>query len=293
MPATKRALLIVNARSGTSDGDLEPALARLRSGGIEAACVRPDEPSEIDGVIAREAPGADLIVLGGGDGTLSGSLAAVLDTGLPLGVLPMGTANDFARALAIPTDLEQAAAVIAAGHRRPVDVGVIDDRPFLNVATVGFAVEVARSHTGERKRRLRLLSYPVSWIDAYRRNRPFAARVVCDGRARTLRCAQLAVGSGRHYGGGLTLSEEARVDDGWLWVYHVEPVGLLGWMRLFPALRFGKLRGREETELLRAKSVDIETRRSRSINVDGELVGRTPARFRIRPRALEVYAPES
>ncbi len=288
----KQALLIVNDRSGTADADLEPALDRLRDGGIEVRQFTPSEPAEIDDIIGQEAAKADLIVLGGGDGTMSGSAAALLASDRPLGILPMGTANDFARSLEIPSDLEQAAQIIAEGHTRVIDVGLMDARPFLNVASIGFSVEVARFHTGERKRRLRLLSYPVSWMDAYRRHRPFRARIVCDGSVMDRRCVQLAVGSGRHYGGGLTISEDARIDDGWLRVYYVEPLGVLGWLKLLPSFRFGTLDKHREAELLRAQTVEISTKGARPINLDGELIGRTPAGFSIRPKALTVFAPE-
>lgn len=285
------ALLIVNARSGTADRALEPAVAQLAEGGIDVELASPDEPSAIDEIIAQRADGFDMLILGGGDGTISASTSAVLAAGKPLGVLPMGTANDFARSLAIPFALEDAAAVIVAGHRRHVDVGLMNERPFLNVASVGFSVDVARFHTGERKKRLKLISYVVSWYDAYRVHRPFRTRLTLDGRVLTPRCAQLAVGSGRHYGGGLTLSEDAQPDDGFLHVYYIEPVGLLGGLRLLPALRFGTLKRAENAELLKAKDVRIETRRARRINVDGELAGSTPARFAILPGALTVFAP--
>lgn len=288
---TKTALLILNSRSGSADADVDRAVDHLERSGIDVALSCPGDPAEIDGLIAQAAPTADMIILAGGDGTLSHSVGAVLMADRPLGILPMGTANDFARALGLPDDPEQAAAIISDGNIRNVDVGMIDDRPFLNVASVGFSVEVARFHSGDRKKRLRLLSYPLSWMDAYQRHRPFAARIVCDGVARTRRCTQLAVGSGRHYGGGLMLSEQAQIDDGWLRVYSVEPLGFWGWVRLLPSFRFGTLGKKKEAELLRAKAVDIETRQPRSINVDGELIGRTPARFRIRPGALAVFAP--
>ena len=290
---TKRALLIVNRASGSAGADIQHAIERLRKGGIEVAERRPDNPSMIGRIIAEQASGADMVVVGGGDGTLSHSAAALLEAARPVGILPLGTANDFARGLGIPDDLGLAADIIVEGRSRSVDVGTIDGRPFLNVGSIGFSVEVARSHTGERKRRLRLLSYPVSWIDAYRRHRPFRARIICDGVARTRLCAQLAVGSGRHYGGGLTLSEHARIDDGWLWVYIVEPQGFWGWVRLLPSLRFGTIGRQRRGEGLRGRSVDIETRRPKPVNVDGELIGRTPARFRIRPGALTVFAPRT
>lgn len=287
----RRALLIVNPRGGSADRALDPALARFDAAGIDVALERPDDPSGIGAIVAGRASQYDLLILGGGDGTISGSASAVLASGKPLGVLPLGTANDFARSLGIPFDLAAAAEVIAAGRTRQVDVGLMGDRPFLNVASIGFSAEVARFHRGERKQRLKLLSYVVSWFDAYRAHRPFRVRMTLDGEVRVRRCAQLAVGSGRHYGGGLTLSMDARPDDGLLRVYYIDPVGFLAGLRLLPALRFGMLKIQQEATLLTAREVHIETRRPLRINVDGELVGRTPMRFGILPGALRVFAP--
>lgn len=288
---TRRGIAIFNSRSGSAEEGLESAFEVFRSGQLEIATFTPEDPSEIGGIIGKEAPQADFIVLGGGDGTFSSSARALLDAGKPLGVLPLGTANDFARSLGIPQDLEQAAAIIVEGYRRDVDVGVVDGRPFLNVATIGFSVEVARHHEGERKRRLGVFNYPLSWYDAYRSHRPFRATITLDGVTRRCRCSQLAVGSGRHYGAGLTIAEDARIDDGLLRVYYVEPQGALGWLRLLPALRFGRLRARPEAALFTAKSVEVSTSRPKSINIDGEIAGGTPADFHIAPQALSVFAP--
>lgn len=289
--ASRRALLIVNSRGGSADRALDPALARLAEAGIEVDLQRPDDPAKIGAIIERRAGDCDLIVLGGGDGTISASSSAVMAAGKPLGVMPLGTANDFARSLGIPFDLAAAAEVIAAGHTRRVDVGLMGKRPFLNVASIGFSADVARFHRGERKKLLKLFSYVLSWFDAYRAHRPFRVRMTLDGEVRVRRCAQLAVGSGRHYGGGLTLAADAEPDDGLLRVYYIDPVGFLGGLRLLPALRFGWLKRQENAELLTAREVHIETRRPQRINVDGELVGRTPMRFGILPGALTVFAP--
>lgn len=291
MRLKRRCIVIFNSRSGSADQGLERALEVLRAGQLDVVPFSPDDPAEIDEILRREAPKADSVVLGGGDGTFSSSAKALLEVGKPLGILPLGTANDFARSLGIPQDLEQAAAIIVEGHRRDVDVGLVDERPFLNVATIGFSAEVARHHEGERKRRLGVLNYPLSWFDAYRSHRPFRATLVLDGITRRCRCSQLAVGSGRHYGAGLTIAEDARIDDGLLRVYYVEPMSALGWLWLLPALRFGRLKKQPEAALFTAKSVQVSTSRPKSINIDGELAGRTPAEFHIAPQVLSVFAP--
>ena len=286
-----RALLIINRRSGSAGAGIDRIVEKLQTAGIASTVFSPEDPGEISRIVSQESTGVDMIIIGGGDGTFSGSLAAVMKTELPLGVLPMGTANDFARSLEIPSDLSQAIDLIARGHVRHVDVGLVNGRPFLNVASIGFSVEVAKFHRGDRKRKLRLLSYPLSWIDAFKSHRAFSVRILYDGVEITRRCVQLAVGSGRHYGGGLTIAEEAEIDDGWLHVYTVEPLTFLGWLQLLPSLKFGTFDRHSEAELLRARTVSITTKRPKPINVDGELANHTPASFSIKPRTLAVFAP--
>lgn len=291
MPENRKALIIVNKRSGTSYQDLDEALNRLRAGGFDVDVFFPDDPAEIGEIIRKRSKGLSTIILGGGDGTLSASAADLLPLKLTVGVVPLGTANDFARGLGIPTDLSAAAEIIVQGHKRSIDVGIVNDRPFLNVASIGMAVDVARFHKGERKRRFKLLSYPLSWVDAYRSHRPFRADLRCDGNSRLGRFSQIAIASGRHYGGGMTIEASAQVDDGWLHVYYVKPRDLWGWLRLLPALRFGTIDREERAEALLAKQVTIVTRRKKVINVDGELSETTPAKFRILPQSLTVFAP--
>lgn len=289
----RKALLVANRRSGAGDAALDEVIQFLGQRDIGITPDFPEVPSEIPDLIRRKAKNFDLVIVGGGDGTLNSCLPALLECRRPLGILPMGTANDLARTLAIPQHLIQAAAVIADGYVKPIDVGTVNERPFFNVASIGFSVEVAKFHSGERKRFLRLFSYPLSWIDAYKSHRHFTAKIVCDGQNYRVRCTMIAVGNGRHYGGGMTIAEDATIDDGLLHVSYVRPTDLWGLARLFPSLRFGKLDGHELADVLRGRSVEIETRKPREINVDGELIGKTPAVFAVRPKALDVLAPQA
>ncbi len=102
---------------------------------------------------------------------------------------------------------------------------------------------------------------------------------------------QIAVGNGRHYGGGLTIDAAAEIDDGWLRVYYLKPAGPLAMLRVLPALRFGWLSRAPEAEVKWARRVEIRTRRPRRINVDGELDGLTPVTVHVLPAAVTVYAP--
>lgn len=287
---SRRITVIANRKSGNSDADLDAALTRLRSVGA-AALERPDGPGGIAAAVEAAAGQGHDIVLAGGDGTVNAALAALHRTGRSFGILPMGTANDFARTLGIPTDLEAAAAIVAAGHTRRIDVSTVNGHHFVNVASIGLAVEVALRHRGPRKRRLGVFNYPLVWWEAYRATRPFRVRIACDDSVRDERCIMLAVGNGRHYGGGLTIHEDARIDDGRLTLYFVKSAGSLQLVKMLPAFFVGTLYRQERAVALSGRRIRVETRRPKRVDADGEIVTETPASFEIFPGALRVFAP--
>jgi len=130
-----------NARRGTVT--LDPVVARLEAGGIEVAIERFDTPDEVSADIINRGGAFDLVIVCGGDGTINSAARGVLATGLPMGILPMGTANDLARTLAISDNLLAAADVIIAGKRRRVDLGEVNGKTFFNVASIGLSAELA------------------------------------------------------------------------------------------------------------------------------------------------------
>jgi diacylglycerol kinase (ATP) len=289
--AGRRALLIANRHSRTGGRDLSAALEVLASGGVTILERQCDRPGEVADVIRRAADEVDLVILAGGDGTMNAAADALVESQVPLGILPTGTGNDLARTLAIPDDLADAAATIVGGRQHRIDLGQANQKYFFNVASIGLSAEVTRHHTAERKRRLWLLAYVLSLRDAWRTRRPFRARLRCDGHALSLRALQVTVGNGRHYGGGMTVSEDATIDDGWLDVYALKPRPLRHLLLLFPALRFGRLARSEAALALQGRTVEVSTRRSLPVSTDGELTTRTPVRFTVVPRALSVFVP--
>ena len=218
------------------------------------------------------------MILAGGDGTMNAAADALVECRLPLGILPTGTGNDLARTLGIPTDLAAAAAVIGAGRRHAIDLGRVNGKHFFNAASIGLSAEVTRHHTAERKRRYWLFAYVLSLRDAWRTTRPFRARLRCDGRLHRLRAIQVTVGNGRHYGGGMTVSEDAAIDDGWLDVYCLQPGSFWRLLALFPALRLGRLRPERACHVMRGRTIEVDTRRPLPVNTDGELTTQHPGR---------------
>lgn len=233
----------------------------------------------------------DAAVVGGGDGTISAAAPALVGTGIPLGVLPMGTANDLARTLAIPLDLDDACAVLARGRAHAIDLGMVNGHYFFNAAGIGLSGHVTRQLTGARKRRWGALSYARVALAAWRRSEAFSARLRTPSEERFTRSLQITVGNGRHYGGGMVVAEDAAIDDALLHVYSIQPVPLLRLVSLAPSLRRGSHQRFAAVEMLSTGALEVTTDRPMPINADGELVGRTPARFSVVPRALRVLVP--
>jgi YegS/Rv2252/BmrU family lipid kinase len=233
----------------------------------------------------------DLVILGGGDGTLNAAAPALIDTGLPMGILPLGTANDLARTLDIPSDLTEAARIIANGHVRRIDLGEVNGIPFFNVASLGLTTTIARELSADMKSRWGTLGYVLATVGAVSRMRPFLAELSIDGKTRAVRSVQIAVGNGRYYGGGLTVAETAAIDDGRLDVYSLESERLWKLALVYPAFRKGRQGLWNEVRTASCAEVEITTRRPRPINTDGEITTKTPARFRVLPRAISVLAP--
>lgn len=290
----RRALLLVNSRgTRAADGQrrLTPGLQVLAEAGIAAEPELLSDPEAIPERIRAEASACDLVLLGGGDGTFSLALDALLESGRPLGLLPMGNANDLARTLGIPLAIEAACGVIAGGRTRRVDVGAINGTHFFNVASIGLSVRIARRLTRDRKERWGVLAYLGCAWEAAHEQRSFRARLTCDGETAEVRSMQIAVGNGRFYGGGMTIVDDAAIDDGRLDLYALPR--LRGWrlLVLLPILRWGWHRPVASILSLHGREITIETDRTLDINVDGEVRSRTPARFSVVPRALEVFVP--
>ncbi|HET8727197.1 MAG TPA: lipid kinase [Alphaproteobacteria bacterium] len=287
----RRALLVINEKSRQGQGPADAAMEVLEGGGIELRRETCLGPEELVATIRRLAADVDLVVLGGGDGTLSAAAPALAEADLPLGILPLGTANDLARTLGIPTDLKGAAQVIVDGCLRRIDLGEVNGHPFFNVASLGLSVSMTRQLTGEVKRRWGRLGYAVATFRALSRIRPFSAEIRHDGEVHRVKTVQISVGNGRHYGGGMTVEADARVDDGLLDLYSLEIDRMWKLALLYPAFRMGRHGVWREVRTIRCREVEIRTRRPRPVNTDGEITTRTPARFSVRRAAVAVLVP--
>jgi len=283
-------LLVANPHSRHGGEKLQPALDALQRHDITVE--HADwQPENLTRIIADKAAGVRAVIVAGGDGTLNAAAQGLIDTGLPLGILPTGTANDLARTLAIPSDLDAAAQIIAEGRQRRIDIGVANGLPFFNVASIGFGVDLTRALTRDSKRRWGTLGYAMAAVRTLRRMRPFTAHIIQGDDVHISRTVHLAVGNGRHYGGGMTIAGDADIDDHRLDVFSLEVSNVWTLIRLLPALRSGRHDAWTEIRTLAGKEIEVHTRRLRSVNLDGEIRTRTPVRFTVRAGAIAVFAP--
>jgi YegS/Rv2252/BmrU family lipid kinase len=289
----RTALLFTNAASRQGAVDLAPAIEALRAGGVRLLPKEPPEVERLGAWISEHRRDVDLVIIGGGDGTLNAAAEALVETGLPLGILPLGTANDLARTLGIPAELGAASQVIAAGRTHRIDLGRVNGKHFFNVASLGLSVEVARQLDADLKRRWGVLGYALTLWRAIRGRRAFRARIRCDHARHRVRAVQISVGNGRHYGGGMTIAADAAIDDGALDLVSVAPQGLWELIGNLPALRWGWHERAARIRHRRCREVEIRTARPIPINTDGELTTHTPAQIVVMPRAISVFVPRA
>lgn len=287
----KRVLLLYNAKARRGGGALEPVCARLKAGGL-AVTVEPfDNLPEIARDITRLHESCDAVVVCGGDGSISSAAPAVMESGLPLGIIPAGTANDLARTLSIPLDFAAAADLVVAGQTRRIDVGLVNGHAFFNVASIGLSSELAQKLDPEIKKRYGRLGYAVAALRILSSARRFHARIVEKGNGTRVKTYQIAVGNGRLYGGGNVVAETAAIDDGRLDLYSLEMPNLWKSMLMARAFRTGTHGAWKEVRTARCVEFNVETRRPTPVNTDGEIVTATPAHFQVLPAAVRVFAP--
>ncbi len=287
-----RALFLNNPKSRMGKGDqINEAIKRLQDSGIDLIQVETTSASDACKAVARHGAEVDFIIVVGGDGTLHSVADALLEAGKPMGILPAGTANDLARSLDVPADLPAACDVILAGHTRRIDLGSVNGEYFFNAVHIGLGVEITHQLTPEVKKSWGVFSYLKAFFAALTHRKSFRMRLILDDRCIRMRTIQVSIGNGRFYGGGTIIHEEAHISDGRLWLYSLRPQSAWDLLTLAPWLRGGRHRRPDRVFAASAERIEIHTHVPKEVHADGEPVTRTPAKLKIHPGVLEVFAP--
>lgn len=292
MTGPTRVALVVNAHSRTGEASYEAALARLteRFGSVDAHGVA--DPATLDQVVRTVvASKPELLVLGGGDGTISSTVHHLVGTDVALAVLPLGTANSFARALGLPLDLDGALDVALSPERRRIDLGFIGPHSFAGCAALGIQPQIAQTVPDGLKKVLGRVGYVLWGAWQTTRFRPFRMELEADGRRHRLRVVEVRIANGAFLG-GTEVVEDARLDDGMLTVQAVVGVTrkrmMANW--ILTALH---LEARHEVERnFHFRSARLTTRPALPISIDGEVLASTPVDLRCEEDALLVAVPQ-
>ncbi|RAI44136.1 diacylglycerol/lipid kinase family protein [Rhodoplanes roseus] len=294
-----RVALIVNARSRTGRAGFDTACRLLVARGCTIAAAHAvADPAALPAVVAEAAAGThDLVVIGGGDGTISTTVGAFADRDRVLGLLPLGTANSFAKALGLPLALDEAVDVLRDGVVARVDLGVLNGRHFANAVAIGLPADIARGTPHRVKRWVGRSGYLLVAAVRFLRHRAFRATVTHDGGTATFEALELRIANGG-FQGGVPVLPTADVDSGDLVIRVIKGPSRRALLRVW----LQALRGttpdtsdpdQSDVVVLRSRAVSIETDPPQRVSVDGEVVMRTPVKAEIAPRALRVMVPRT
>jgi YegS/Rv2252/BmrU family lipid kinase len=289
----KRAILIVNAKSRQGADAFNEACALLSDAGIELIdAIAIKDPRRMASAVKRAIKRAPMVILGGGDGTLSANVDFFLGKKAVFALLPLGTANSFARTLGMPLDLPGAVKAIAKGRRQPIDVGCINGDHFLNNAALGLAPLVAESVPRGLKRSLGRLGY-LLWAGWSAASFKAFRLTVDDGqKVHRLWATEVRIANGRFHG-GVELIESADLESGRIVVQAVAGRSLLhlGWS--YAAMALKHRRRRQTVREFKGEKLRIETRPRMRVSIDGELGPETPLDVSVVPDAVTVAVPRS
>jgi diacylglycerol kinase family enzyme len=292
-----RIAVVLNPAAGKGEaGDARDRIERLLAGPARTVTVHviDNGPSARRAAQDAIAQGSDILVAGGGDGTLSMVAQNVVGSSRTLGVLPLGTRNHFARDLGIPLDLEAAAAVVLAGKVQSVDVGEVGGRVFLNNSSLGVYPTIVGMRTRLQRRGV------AKWLAALwatlvvLRRRPFLGlRIQTVEQTLLRRTPFVLVGNNEYRMSGLQAASRDSLSTGKLAVYVMRADRRRGLLLLAWRVAFQGAGEVDELELLRVEAATVETKRERiRVALDGELVElASPLYYRARPGALRVLVP--
>jgi YegS/Rv2252/BmrU family lipid kinase len=288
----KRAILIVNAMSRKGKEEFEQARDRLSASGIDLIDAHAvQNPEVMEPVVKAAIAKAPMVIVGGGDGTLSSAVDHFVGMDTVFAVLPLGTANSFARTLGLPLDLEGAIDAIVRGRRKRIDLGIINGDYFANAAALGLSPLIADTVPHGLKRYLGMVGYLIWALRVAIKFQPFKLIITLDdGSTRKCWATEARIANGRFHG-GVELVASQRLDSGEMVIQAVTGKSLLHLAWSWFATLF-KLRSRAQTVTeWRGTRMTLDARPRQKISIDGEIAACTPVKVEVAKGVIEVAAP--
>ena len=287
----RSAALIVNAKSRQGRQRFAEACAAMEALPYPVDAHPVENPGDLCDVLAKALEREpDLVIIGGGDGTVSGLVDQLVGKGVVLGVLPFGTANSFARTLGIPLDIAGAVEVLKTGRPRRIDLGMIGDDYYCNCATLGIAPQIAETVPHLLKKVAGRAGY-LAWAAwEFIRFRPFMLIVGEGAMAERLRVVEVRISNGPFHG-GTELVESAEVDSGEIVVQAVVGHFKRRLVKNWAASVLRLAARHDDIREFRGRSIRLATEPVLPVSIDGELLAKTPVTAKIAAGAIEVMTP--
>jgi YegS/Rv2252/BmrU family lipid kinase len=291
--AERRYLLLVNPSSGSGRSleMLAEVTAGLRTRGLAHRIVLTESLEHGCNEARTAAENGETPVVMSGDGLIGQVGGALAESGTAMGIIPGGRGNDLARVLDIPTEVEGALDVLASGHEREIDVGLVDgDRPFLGLVSCGFDSDANRI-ANETKRVKGNLVYLYAALKALVQWKPATFTIEIDGGRKVVTGYTVAAANNKAYGGGMFAAPDAELDDGLLDVGVCGNVGKLTFLRGLAKIFKGEHREILRVQEWRAPETRLSADRPFTAYADGDPIGDLPLTVSLLPRALRVIVP--
>ena len=288
-----RAVVYANAKSRQGQEHFQQAVRDLKNEGLDIAEARLFRDVRILSECVQDAvrEGTSLVIVGGGDGTMSSVVRHFVGTKSTMGVLPLGTGNAFARDLSIPFILPLACKTIAQGKTAQVDLGYAGNDYFVNVMTAGLTARIVVELKDQAKKRFGRAAYLFAMGRALARVRGFHAKLTTPEANMEFDTLQVVIGNGRYHAGPFPLAPDASITEGKLSMYALATTNRASFLKLAWKLRTGRQCELPEVFSLTTVGGQLETSPSRKVVVDGEIVGNTPIAFKVVPKAVSVRVP--
>ncbi|MFQ3544323.1 diacylglycerol kinase family lipid kinase [Halobacillus rhizosphaerae] len=293
----KRAMLIINPSSGKEKAlDYEEDAVGILGKDHDLVMVKYTEKQGDAIRFAAEAweSRVDTLVSMGGDGTINESINGLAEKGNTpnFGFIPLGTVNDFARALHIPKRTPDALKVLSEQHTVPVDIGKINDQYFMNVLAVGAIAEAVYEVSPKEKSKFGPMAYLIEGAKAFKEETPFDLHLEYDGKDWEGEAYLMLVAMTNSVGGIESFAEEAEVNDGVFHIFILKELALPKVFKIIPDLFQGKLQSNEQIEYLQASHLKVESNMDLVVNIDGDEGIKLPFEAQVLHNELNVFVPE-